>query len=650
MSKSYEKKSGNLTRRKFIQTTVFTGAAISVPWLWTSQKAVAAGVLAGTIADPRFSAPVIDPKAIPKFVTEMPVPGAKWGIIDLQTSTSATIQVSQLTLQVLPTGYPTTAVWAYREQDAFGDEIKYDGSFLGPTIITTSLLAGGTPLEITYDYKKVSPDMHILKTGIPAIAGAETVIDKHVHGTDMSEPEVRFIAHLHGGKNIDEDSDGYSEAWVTPGGETDTDSPVDNQAMLTYKNDQGGTLAWYHDHALGITKYNVYAGLAAAYIIRGKEEQPDGILEAVGLMQLPEIPMVIQDRMFYPDGRLAYPDMPWVAPANAGAVKPWPGGPSTLPEYFGDVMLVNGVTWPRISVPAGQVRLRLINGCNSRFLDMFLSSNGQSAKNGLSFTVIGSEGGFLNTAVISPTLLMANAERYDVILDFTGQGGRSFTLRNKGARKPFPDGKLPNPQLDGVVAQFVVDPLLQPLPALVAPLPLQLRDELIEPLTPDAGPIRVLLTEGMDEFGRIQPMLGKVTETVAGAPIYTGTSQRWDDPVTENPKVGETLVWEIFNTTVDSHPVHLHAVLFQIVDRQAITFNKYAPTPTSTVTVNNIQLAGAVKPPQPLETGSEMDTVICYPGEVTRIIATFGIAGLFQWHCHILEHEDHEMMRPYRIG
>lgn len=545
-----------------------------------------------------------------------------------------------MNLQVLPTGFNKTPVWGYRQQG-----IIYDSTFLGPTIIAKSLSAGGAPVLITYDYTNVPyRNGHILKTGNPAIAGANTVIDKHVHGTDMGEPEVRYIAHLHGGKNIADTSDGYAEAWVTPLGVKDTASPVENRATLTYTNDQGGTLGWYHDHALGITKYNVYAGLAAAYIIRGTEEQPGQRL--AGLMRLREIPLVIQDRMFYPDGCFAYPDMPWVPPANAGAVTPWPGGPSTLPEFFGDVMLVNGVTWPRISVPAGQVRLRLINGCNSRFLQMYLSSNGQ-LQNGPSFTIIGSEGGFLSNAVISPTLLMGNAERLDVIVDFTGQpAGKTFKLINKGARKPFPGGKLPNPQLDGVVAQFVVDPN-QPVPQPVI-LPTQLRDTPVPPIPNPLppNPIRVLLTEGLDEFGRIQPLLG----TVTGGPVYTGTSQRWFDGVTENPGLNETLVWEIFNTTVDSHPVHLHAILFQVVNRQGITFNKIVPTPTSTVTVNNIQLAGAVIPPQPTEVGAYKDTVICYPGQVTRIIATFGIAGLYQWHCHIIEHEDHEMMRPYRIG
>ena len=621
--------------RPFLVISLVTG------YLFDGLQTAAAPVPAGTTADPRFSAPVIDPKAIPQFVTDLPVPGPNWGVVDLQAGGGATIQVSELPLQVLPAGFPPTPVWAYRQQGT-----NYTGTFLGPTIIART----GIPVDITYDYATVphpqgNATPHILRQGLnPTLS----VVDKAVHGTDAGEPEARFIAHLHGGKNVADTSDGYSEAWVTPTGTTDPASPIPNQATLHYPNDQDGTLGWYHDHALGITRLNVYAGLAAGYIIRGTEEQPGGRLAA--LSGLPEIPLVIQDRMFYPDGRLAYPDLPWVAPANAGPVTPWLGGPSTLPEFFGDVMLVNGVTWPRIPVPAGQVRLRLINGCDSRFLLLHLSRNGQ-AQNGPPFTILGVEGGFLNNAVISPTLLMGNAERFDVIVDFTGQAGKTFTLINKGARKPFPGGKLPHPQLDGVVAQFVVG--TTPPPPSVT-LPGQLRDTPVPPLPNPLppNPIRVLLTEGQDEFGRIQSLLGTVTLAAAppAGPVYTGTSQRWFGAVTENPALNQTVVWEIFNTTVDSHPVHLHAVLFQVVNRQGISFNKLAPTPGAAVQVSNIQLAGAALPPQPWETGAFKDTVIAYPGQVTRIVATFDIAGLFQWHCHILEHEDHEMMRPYRIG
>ena len=204
-------------RRRFIQISGITaGTALAAPWVWTSRKAEAAPVPAGTIADPRFSSPVIDPKAIPQFVTNLPVPGTNWGVVDLQAGSGATIEVQELPLQVLPAGYQPTPVWAYRQQ---GAPYTYTGTFLGPTIIAQS----GQPVYITYDYTTVPHPAgdatgHILKTGNPAIAGAFTVIDKHVHGTDMGEPEVRFIAHLHGGKNVADTSDGYSEAWVTPNG------------------------------------------------------------------------------------------------------------------------------------------------------------------------------------------------------------------------------------------------------------------------------------------------------------------------------------------------------------------------------------------------------------------------------------------------
>jgi spore coat protein A len=152
---------------------------------------------------------------------------------------------------------------------------------------------------------------------------------------------------------------------------------------------------------------------------------------------------------------------------------------------------------------------------------------------------------------------------------------------------------------------------------------------------------RVLLFEKTDEYGRVEPQLGTVVP--AGRGVYRGTALDWDSPVTERPRAGSSEVWELFNTTADGHPIHLHEVLFRVVDRQPIRVGERSGT-----TVEGIRLAGAPRGPEPWESGLK-DTVIAYPGEVTRILVPFPRRGRFMWHCHILEHEDNEMMRPYDI-
>ena len=113
--------------------------------------------------------------------------------------------------------------------------------------------------------------------------------------------------------------------------------------------------------------------------------------------------------------------------------------------------------------------------------------------------------------------------------------------------------------------------------------------------------------------------------------------------MSENPAVGTTEVWEFFNATGDAHPMHMHEVAFEVVDREGLVLGD-----DDEIAVP-IQLDGAVTPPEPWETGFK-DTVIAYPGQVTRVRAKFDQPGQFVWHCHIVEHEDNEMMRPYRIG
>jgi spore coat protein A, manganese oxidase len=640
MSKSDDKTtSRNVSRRRFLQTTAIAGAAMSAPWIWTSRKAGAAqpGVIP-TVKDPRFSVPVIDPSDIGKFIDPLPVPGGtSWPIIN---AGSETIRLVETSVQILPStlGLNTT-VWCYRGDD------DYTSTFLGPTMLATS----NDPNNVTYDYGALeTANGHLLKNG----AGTASVVDKHVHGTDAGEPEVRFIAHLHGSAGVSPESDGYAESWSTPTARVAHGTgPAPRNVgpgrwRHTYRNSQDAALAWYHDHALGITRLNVYAGGAGGYIITDPVEQG-----YITHKQLPDlgIPLVIQDRMFYPDGRLAYPDLDADTAgliAQNGCTR-WPvSDVSTRPEYFGDVIVVNGKAWPFLDVEPAVYRFRFLNGCNSRVLDLSFEPPQPPV-----FAIIGTEGGFLpGPSDVRPNLVIGGAERFDVLIDFRNQAGKTLTLSNKGAKKPFPGGTPPNPQSDALVMQFrVVLPLTRP--ALAAP------PARWNPNTPPPSGTtirRVLLYEGVDQFGRIRPLLGTVTGM---GPTFSGVPKFWDDEVTETPRAGTVEVWEIFNTTADSHPIHIHEVLFRVLDRQPIAFDRrlaaevcpvppMPPSPPSfPITVGGTPIAAVG-----YEAGFK-DTALNPPGQVTRVVADFSDAtpGRFVWHCHILEHEDHEMMRPYDV-
>ena len=290
--------------------------------------------------------------------------------------------------------------------------MNYGSTFLGPTLLAQS----DTPIDQIYDYSALAGKTFLLKNG----ASNASVVDKHVHGTDAGEPEVRFIAHLHGAKGVSPESDGYAESWSTPTATVANGTgPAPANAgpgkwKHTYPNAQDASLAWYHDHALGITRLNVYAGGAGGYIITDNVEQG-----YITNRQLPDlgIPLVIQDRMFYPDGRLAYPDLDAVAAgliAQPGCT-PWPvPDVSTRPEYFGDVIVVNGKAWPYLNVEPEVYRFRFLNGCNSRVLDLSFEPPQPPT-----FAIVGTEGGFLpGPSDVRANLVIGGAERFDVLIDF----------------------------------------------------------------------------------------------------------------------------------------------------------------------------------------------------------------------------------------
>src|SRR6266498_1007036 len=409
----------------------------------------------------------------------------------------------------------------------------------------------------------------------------------------------------------------------------------------------------------------VDAGAAGFYLVRGGPEGDKAIRDSrsgttavlpgpapnEGDMFPPnktyyEIPIAVQDRSFDADGSLFYPDTRAFFDGITGPYIPDTDvSPIWNPEFFGNMIMANGNTWPFQRVEQRRYRLRFLNGCQSRFLILDFSNIP-----GVEVWQIGNEGGFLAELVNlnadnGNRLLMGLAERADLIVDFTGVPVGNHVLRNVGPDEPFGGGtpgvdfEPADPGSTGQVLQFRVVPAVAPDPTtppqfLVLPAITRLTGGTTRPLA---------LLEQASAFtdGPAEAQLGIVN----GDPNTTAApteARRWMDEVTENPAVGATEVWEYYNTTADANPMHIHEVAFQVVNRQDIVIDEENGT---------VQVAAgsAATPPEPWENGWK-DTVVAYPGQVTRLRLRFTNPGQFVWHCHIVEHEDNEMMRPYRIG
>jgi FtsP/CotA-like multicopper oxidase with cupredoxin domain len=499
---------------------------------------------------------------------------------------------------------------------------------------------------------------------------------------------VPIVTHVHGAVGVGDESDGYAEAWYLPdlgtklpAGYADRGSWYDffkgkaatnygatwgpGFATFRYPNANRASTIWYHDHTLGMTRLNVYAGPAGFYIIRGGPAGDGAVLDSrtgtVAVLPGPapkeydkfppnkmyrEIPIAIQDRSFNSNGSLFYPDTRAFFDGITGPYIPDTDiSPLWNPEFFGNMIMVNGNTWPFQTVEKGRYRFRFLNGCQSRVLILDFSSIP-----GVQVWQIGNEGGFLAapvnlTATNGNQLLMGLAERADVIVDFTNVAVGNYVLGNVGPDAPF--GGLPidpaevaDPATTGQVMQFRV------VPATVADASTPPQFLVLPPITPlpAATVTRPLaLLEEMSMYFADAPaetLLGTVAVDPTGLGFWT--PQMWSEPVSENPAVGATEIWEFYNATADAHPMHVHEVVFEVVNRQPI----FVDEASKTVQV----VPGSLPtPPEPWETGYK-DTVLAYPGQVTRIRAQFNTPGQFVWHCHIVEHEDNEMMRPYRIG
>ncbi|HLR09114.1 MAG TPA: multicopper oxidase [Bacillota bacterium] len=461
---------------------------------------------------------------------------------------------------------PATRLWGY------------DGQFPGPLFD----IERGRPIKVKWDNNL--PSRHILP------------VDQSIHNV-ANEPKVRTVTHLHGAESRPED-DGYPEAWYTRGFRHV--GSFFEKKVYDYANEQRPATLWYHDHTMGLTRLNVYAGLVGMYIIRGKEEKalnlPDGDYE---------IPLLIADRSFNRDGSLFYPRQP--EPST-----PDMPDPSIQPFFNGETNVVNGKVWPYLDVEPRKYRFRLLNAANTRAYELFLDS-------GDPFYQIGSDGGLLQKTVRLDRLAIEPAERMDVIIDFTHLAGKTVLLKNDLGPDADPDDET------GDVMQFRVNRPLSGLDTSRIPRYLSRIPTLKnKPITT----IRQLkLTGTTDQYDR---------------PVLLLDDKNWSDPVTEKPALGSTEMWSFINVTDFTHPMHIHLIQFQVLDRQPFDLDMYNRS-------GRIVFTAPPATPAANEQGWK-DTVAAPSGEITRVLATFAPhTGRYVWHCHILEHEDYDMMRPMEV-
>jgi spore coat protein A len=565
-----------MSRRQFIRYGLGAGATLALPWTTAAQPARAA-------MDRRLR----------KYLQPLPVPG-RGIVVASPVGTNRYAFTQRQICRRLHPHLPPTPFWAYDD----GSGLEGQAGSFGMAVVAHS----GTPVRASFTNR--------LPESYPRWIPVDTRL------TVKPDRLVRVMTHLHGGF-VAADSDGNPAVTLGGFGHGQTQH-VD---YTNQRPQMPASLLWFHDHGFGTTRLNVFAGLAAAYILRdehdtGTEPNPIGIPGGAF-----EIPLVIQDRQFNPDGTFRYPvsDIPGVV---------WIG------EYFGDVMLVNGKIWPFLDVEPRLYRLRILNGCNARILDLHIG--------GARLWQIGAEGGMWDEPVPVKHLVLAPAERADVVADFSHSAGQTHYVTSMTPREPV---STPAPPLTAVMQLRVGTTVTEPGPVTVPaslpgrrahlPSPHRRRFITLNEVAPET-PSWTLNLDGVD------------FEALAA----TGTAR-------ERPKAGTVEDWLFINMTGDTHPMHTHLVTHQVVGRTPFDVDAYQkehgglcgvpggidPTPFAT---------GPMEPPDPTERGFK-DTTKVNPGYFTTVRARFDLPNgvttpqTYVYHCHIVEHEDNDMMLPFIV-
>ena len=588
------------------------------------------------------SGPLLDPKTIPKYVNQLTGPPPVFVPVK---GNEYCVTVSSFEQQILPPPLPMTRVWGYgglAEDAVTGTPLGFVRNAPGPTIEATK----NVPISVNWVNDLNDPHMFAVD---PTLCWANPnnmpmsmpPFQSFPPGYPQSQSPVPLVTHVHG-LEVSSTSDGGPDAWWTANGEHgptyNTAQPTTpNAAVYNYPNSQPAATLWYHDHALGITRLNVMAGLAGFYLIRDPAD-PIALLLPNGNY---DVPLAIQDRQFYANGSLYVPS----DGENPNVHPYW------KPEFFGDTVMVNGKVWPNMNVDQGLYRFRLLDGSNARFYTLSFS-------NGMPFTMIGSEGGYLKAPVPMTQLTIAPAERADILVDFSNfTPGTKIVLQNT-ANAPMPDGDLPDPLTEGQIMQFTVTDRLGHPPVT---LPATLNPTLASafPSLPTSTKTRIITLKEIEGPG------GNPLEVLVDG-------QKCSAQISELPQLGTTEDWVIINLTDDVHPMHWHLVQPQLVSRQIFNVTAYDKDweakngeppfnhPTTTVEPTPYLTGSPVGPP-PQEQGWK-DTIKAYPGEVTTVRMRFAptdgsknypfdaTAGPgYVYHCHILDHEDNEMMRFFKV-
>jgi spore coat protein A len=654
-----------LTRRDHLKLMGAVGVtAAGAPLLRMTDAGALA--LASRLSDPAQQPKFVElaPNALdPGFQFEPVGGGPRAGQFDVAIRQS----VQQTGLRRRGTGRRLdTTVWGYGYDDERG--VTWPGR--------TFTVRSDEPTTVRWNNDLVNRGGKPLRHLLPVDESLHWCYSLHGYEQySLRRDGVPVVTHLHGG-HTDYQFDGNPEFFWSPDYEIVGPQWEPLGGIIkdfVYNNDQPAGNLWYHDHALGLTRLNVYAGLAGFYFVRdaldtGETDNP------LGLPAFPyELAYAIQDRMFTDRGDLFYPAYPgdplWDDFITGEGVED-PPVPSALAEMFGDHMTVNGKIWPKADVEPRQYRMRLLNGCDSRFLVTRFravaagATDLTTAGTPVPFHVIGSDQGLAAQATVTDTLVIEPGGRYDVVFDFSSvPAGARVIMENIGGDSPFggafgadlePDDLFPNRQTDRIMAFDVVQPLDGSVPDRFDPAAVAAFGGNLNPVTRTR---KVALFEGQDEHGRLQPLLGTAEPTfdVTGE-LVTGAIA-WASPTTENPGLGDTEIWEIYNATGDAHPVHLHLVHFDVLGRQefaADVFDQPVEQHNGTFgngfRLENITLGAAVPSPPGYVENAPKDMVTALPGQVTRIKATFDKPGRYVWHCHILSHEDHEMMRVLQVG
>jgi FtsP/CotA-like multicopper oxidase with cupredoxin domain len=686
-------------------------------------------------------------KNIAQFADQLPLLTVQGGPMETLvadgSANSFTLTMQEFKASVMPTGfvpavgtYAGTTVWGYRNTAP----PALAGTYIGPVFVATR-----------GDYTKIKFINNLGETATSNLLFWKTAVDQTLHWADPLGGEINMcnhsivpgaapmgncaqnyagpipaVPHLHGGE-VPPVLDGGPDAWFLSNAATTFDfslfpnaklhghayytstvagdTAAVNEAIYRYPNSQEAAPVWFHDHLLGATRLNVYAGIAGAFVLTDPTLVLPTGLHPIGLQQGAGgavdilIPLVLQDRMFDTNGELFFPTLG----LN-------PEHPFWIPEFVGDTIVVNGKVWPFVNVEAKRKRFLFINGSNARTYELSLQAKG--GPNPLMY-VIGTDGGYLDAPAPVTSLVMMPGERYEVIVDFAGFAGKTIILKNTG-RTPYPKGAPPPGTTLGQIVQFRVGAFagtdLSYNPALATPIRTggQQIVRLVNPTTGTPAPgVTVAKTRQLtlnEIIGPGGPLEILVNNTKWDGKRGDGSVRTDFTPITINgvtdyyselPNEGDTEVWEIVNLTADAHPIHTHLTTFQLMNRQNFNVNKYSTAyagafpgaafipaygPPLIYGTGNPRalggnpditpfLMGAPTPPLPQEAGWK-DTVQALPGQVTRFVVRYAPNSLptttaaadlhypfdpnasgqgYVWHCHIIDHEDNEMMRPYVV-